>query len=62
MSIENTRMLLTEKTLNIILRNRIEDRIKFLQEGFKKYNGQNPDGSVRYHQFSPSYSRDGHTF
>jgi hypothetical protein len=59
MSFLETRMPMTEKTMNEVLRARIEDRIKELQEGLNQYNGKNADGSdagIGIYYIRPTYS------
>ena len=60
MSFLETRMPMTEKTMNEVLRARIQDRIKELTKGLNRYRGFNEDGSDAPRQFmTPSYSSVG---
>lgn len=54
MSFLETRMPMTEKTMNEVLRARIEYRIKELQKGLYKYTGKGGRNSPYYIQ--PTYS------
>ena len=61
MSFLETRMPMTEKTMNEVLRARIEDRIKELTKGLNRYRGFNIEGSnAGRHFVTPSYSSDAH--
>ena len=55
MSFIETRMPMTEKTMNEVLRARIQDRIKELQEGLDKYNGKGNTENYNYY-IRPTYS------
>jgi hypothetical protein len=63
MSFLETRMPMTEKTMNEVLRARIEYRIKELQEGLDKYNGKDSDGNYNLRWYiRPTYNESTREF
>lgn len=60
MSFVETRMPMTEKTMNEVLRARIQNRIIELQESFDRYNGIDHINSLYY--IRPQYNAATHDF
>lgn len=55
-------MPMTEKKMNVILRARIENRIKELKSGLRDYQGFNEDGSRKIQYISTTFSAGAHSF